>query len=145
MNLSENFTQEELTWSTTARRLGLDNTPPDDILANLTATAGGLEQVRALLGNHPIHIDSGYRCPELNKAVGGATNSAHMKGYAADFVCPDFGSPMDIVTALVASDIAFDKCIMEGTWVHISFDPQARRQAYKAYFGQNGTTYTAWS
>ena len=66
-----------------------------------------------------------------------------MAGYAADFVCPDFGSPLKIVKALAATGIQFDKLIQEGTWVHISFAPEARRQLLTAHFGPNGTSYTA--
>lgn len=141
MNLSENFTLEELAFSSTAQRLGVDNTPTPEIAAHLTTLAQGLEQVRALLGE-PMHIDSGYRCPALNTAVGGAKQSAHLEGHAADFICPAFGAPLEIVKAIEASDIAFDKCIQEGGWVHISFDPQARRQLLTAHFGPHGTTYT---
>lgn len=141
MQLSEHFTLEELMFSSTAQRLGIDNTPNAVMVANLTNCASGLEEVRALLGR-PMSIDSGYRCPDLNKAVGGASNSAHMTGYADDFVCPGFGTPEQIVKAIVASDIVFDQCIQEGTWVHISFDPAARKQVLTAHFGAAGTTYT---
>ena len=142
MNLTDNFSLEELTASSTAVRLSIDNTPSLEIVAHLTQCAMGLEKVRALLGC-PMHIDSGYRCQDLNKAVGGASNSAHMQGYAADFICPDFGTPVEIVRAIAASDIEFDKCIQEGTWVHISFDPAARRELLIANFAAGQpTTYT---
>lgn len=141
MQLSDHFTLEELTFSSTAQRLGIDNTPAPEIAAHLTTLAAGLEKVRALLGG-PMRIDSGYRCPALNTAVGGAKASAHLEGYAADFVCPSFGTPLQIVKAIEASDIQFDKCIQEGTWVHISFAPDARRILLTAHFGPNGTTYT---
>ena len=142
-NLSEHFTLEELTFSATAPRKQIDNTPPAEVLENMKRLAAGLEEVRAALGNKPMRINSGYRSPKLNRAVGGARLSAHMAGYAADFVCPDFGSPLKIVKALAATGIQFDKLIQEGTWVHISFAPEARRQLLTAHFGPNGTSYTA--
>lgn len=141
MNLTDHFTFEEMVFSSTALRLGIDNTPPPVIAFRLKECAIGLEQVRSLLG-HPMRIDSGYRCPALNKAVGGAPNSSHMDGYAADFVCHGFGKPIDIVHAIQASSIGFDKLIQEGNWVHISFDPRMRSQVYTAHFSQAGTTYT---
>jgi len=141
--LSEHFTLEELTFSATAQRKQIDNKPPAEVLDNMKRLAAGLEEVRAVLGNKPMRINSGYRSPKLNRAVGGARLSAHMAGYAADFVCPDFGSPLKIVKALAATGIQFDKLIQEGTWVHISFAPEARRQLLTAHFGPNGTSYTA--
>src|SRR5215467_2562572 len=141
MNLTENFTLEELYVSSTAVRQGIDNTPDPVIVENLRLLAWGLEEVRALLGE-PMHIDSGYRCPELNLAIKGAKNSAHVRGYAADFICPGFGNPLEIVRAISKSAIAFDQCIREGTWVHISFDPRARKELLTAHFGADGTTYT---
>lgn len=70
MNLSEHFTLEEMTASETAARYGLDNTPDEKALANLTRLAAFLEDVRALLGK-PIHINSAFRSPLANEAVGG--------------------------------------------------------------------------
>ena len=106
--LSEHFTLEELTFSATAQRKQIDNKPPAEVLENMKRLAAGLEEVRAALGNKPMRINSGYRSPKLNRAVGGARLSAHMAGYAADFVCPDFGSPLKIVKALAATGIQFD-------------------------------------
>lgn len=144
-DLSEHFTLAAMVASKTATELSIDNTPSDEIVENLRLAAAGMELVRALLGDHPIRVNSGYRCPALNAAIpGSAKNSAHMQGYAVDFVCPEYGSPLDIVKAILASGIKFDKCIQEGTWVHISFDPQERREIMTAHF-QSGKdpTYTA--
>ncbi len=141
MQLTEHFSLEELTFSSTAQRLGIDNTPDAGTVTRLTVLANGLEIVRSLL-KAPMHIDSGYRCQELNKAVGGVANSAHLEGYAADFICPAFGTPTEIAKAIVGSGMLFDQCIQEGTWVHISFDPCARRQAMTATFGPHGATYS---
>lgn len=127
MNLTPHFTLEELTASQTATRLGLDNTPPPEMIAALKRTAQLLEEVRALLGK-PVLVSSGYRAPAVNHAVGGATNSAHMLGCAADFSCPSFGSPLDVCRAIARSDIAFDQLIHEfRAWVHIAWAPQPRK------------------
>jgi zinc D-Ala-D-Ala carboxypeptidase len=127
MNLTPHFTLEELTASQSAARLGLDNTPPPEMLATLKRTAQLLEEVRALLGK-PVLVSSGYRAPAVNRAVGGAQNSAHMLGCAADFSCPSFGSPLDICRAIVRSDIAFDQVIHEfRAWVHIAWAPSPRK------------------
>lgn len=139
--LTQHFSLEELTFSSTAQRLGIDNTPSLELVARLTKTAMGLEKIRALLGV-PMHIDSGYRCPALNKAVGGVPDSAHIEGYAADFIAPDFGSPLLIARAIAGSGIRFDQCIQEGQWCHVSFDPRMRHQALTATFGPNGATYS---
>lgn len=142
--LTPHFRLEELTNSSTAQRLLIDNTPPDNVLANLQILAEGLEKVRALLPiqNSPLHIDSGYRCPDLNKAVHGAADSAHMTGYAADFTCSIVGTPEYIVSLIQNSDIKFDQLIQEGTWVHISFDPRMRQEILTAHFTPEGTTYS---
>ena len=93
----------------------------------LRRTAQLLEQVRALL-NKPILVSSGYRAPLVNRAVGGAANSAHMLGCAADFSCPAFGSPLEVAREIGQSDIVFDQLIYEfRAWVHIAWSPQTRR------------------
>lgn len=140
--LTAHFSLKELTDSTKAVEQGIDNTPPDDIVAHLQVAAEGMEQVRALLG-FPIKVNSGYRCPELNKAVHGAVDSAHMNGYAVDFICPQYGDPTAIVRTIVASGVKYDKVIMEQSWVHISFDPKLRGVNLIAKFDANGdATYT---
>lgn len=129
MNLSPHFTLAELTASQTAARKGLNNTPPPDVLENLKRTALGLEGVRMLLGA-PITISSGYRSPEVNRAVGGAKSSQHLTGQAVDFICPGFGSPSHIVRAIVKSGMKFDQVIQEfDSWVHLSFSDKPRGQA----------------
>lgn len=129
------FTIEELTFSERARAQGIDNTPTQEALENLKVLMAGLEEVRAIIGK-PMLISSGYRCPELNKAIGGAKKSAHVEGFAADFTCPQFGTPDKAVRAISASGIKFDQCIFEdmGTrWVHISFAPAMRQQVLRIY------------
>ena len=125
--LSPNFSLAELTASGTARARGLSNAADDQALANLTRTAQAMEAVRSLLGG-PIQVSSGYRSPEVNRAVGGSRTSAHCLGYAVDFTCPGFGTPFAVCNAILASSIVFDQLIHEyGAWAHISFDPRARR------------------
>lgn len=126
--LSPHFSLEEMTQSQTASRLGLDNTPSPEVVEQLKITAQCLEGVRTLLGK-PMLVSSGYRSPEVNTAVGSvAPKSAHIYGYAADFIAPGFGSPADVCRAIAASSLIFDQLLAEGTWVHISFDPRMRRQ-----------------
>jgi hypothetical protein len=89
-----------------------------------------LEAVRVRLGCAPVLISSGYRSPAVNAAVGGSRNSQHMTGQAADFTAPRFGSPAEVVAALVDSGVEYDQLILEfGRWVHISFADQPRHQA----------------
>lgn len=81
---SEFFTLAELTRSETAARHKIDNTPPAAIIKNLQYGVDMvLDPLRRLYGK-PIKINSGYRCPQLNKLVGGVTNSWHQEGNAAD-------------------------------------------------------------
>ena len=125
--LSEHFSLAELTVSENARRLGLSNIPPADILARLKTTAKQMERVRELLGGRAIHVSSAYRAPAVNRAASGAKASAHMSGWAVDFICPDFGTPLAIAERIARSALTFDQLIHEyGRWVHISFDPVRR-------------------
>lgn len=125
MKLSEHFTLEEMTFTT---HRNIDNTPPPNIVEALTKTSMSLEGVRALLGA-PITINSGYRSPMLNKAVGGVVGSQHTKGQAVDFGCKDFGTPDQIVKAIKDSGVQYDQLIREyDKWVHISFSDTPRKQ-----------------
>jgi len=124
--LSTHFTLEEMV---ATQHRDIDNTPPDDVVEQLKHTALGLEGVRILLGA-PIIITSGYRCPELNTAVGGQPHSQHLTGNAVDFLCPGFGGPATVCSKLVDSGIEYDQLIVEfGRWTHISFSDAPRRQA----------------
>jgi len=101
--LSPHFYLEELTASSKAKALKIDNTPSPEILENLKALALALEMIRSVCGE-PLKISSGYRCPALNKAVGGAVSSQHVKGYAADFSAdgrtPRQGSEKNIMAGI---------------------------------------------
>lgn len=123
--LSPNFSLEELT-ATQQRKL--DNTPPVEVVAVLRRTAERMEGVRRLLGDHVISVNSGYRSPAVNRAVGGAKTSHHLTGHAVDFTCDGFGDPRSICGAIAGAKLIFDQLIDEGRWVHIGFAPQARRQ-----------------
>lgn len=138
--LSPHFSLEEMCFSQTATRHRIDNTPPPEIIERLRHTASQLEVVRGLIGQ-PIIVSSGYRSPELNKAVGGSSNSAHCKGFAVDFTCPAYGTPLKICKAIDAAKIQFDQLIQEGTWVHISFSIPMRQEVLTAHFTASGTNY----
>ena len=78
------FSIDEMIKSATAKRLGIDNTPPDDIKNNIVLFIDKiLDPIREDWGS-PIIVSSGYRCPELNAKVGGAKTSGHLYGYCAD-------------------------------------------------------------
>lgn len=126
---SPHFSLAELTLSQTAVRARIDNTPTLDAMIALARTAWKMEQVRKLLGDKPIVISSGYRSRVVNSLVGGSKTSAHMSGHAVDFICPAFGTPLEICKHLAANKhLQFDQLIQEGTWVHIAFGPGNRRQ-----------------
>ena len=130
---SPNFSMDELTHSDTAARHGIDNTPNDNQKENLYKLAMEMEDVRELLNNKPIFISSGYRCLALNELLGSKKTSSHIKGLAADFTCRQYGTPNEIVFALINSDIPYDQVILEfNRWVHLSFceeEKTPRRQA----------------
>lgn len=114
--LSEHFSLDELT---ATQHRNIDNTPDEPTIQRLRYTARVLEHVRLILGM-PIIVLSGYRAPLINQAVGGATNSQHLRGEAADIIAPKFGNALQVVRAIEASDVRFDQLIYEGSWVHIS-------------------------
>jgi hypothetical protein len=120
MNLSPNFTLEELTASETAVRSGLDNTPGPTAYQNLVRLANFLEEVKKVLGGKPIMINSAYRSPLVNAAVKGSKNSQHLVGCAADIRVPGM-TPDQVVRAIVDSELQYDQLIREfESWTHIS-------------------------
>lgn len=128
-DLTEHFTFAELTASTTANRLGLNNIPDGAALYQLTKLAEMLERVRAKLGA-PVTVTSAYRSPAVNKAVGGRTSSDHCKGMAADIVAPRFGTAHAVAAAIAphVSELGIGQLIYENvgngkSWVHLSIDP----------------------
>jgi hypothetical protein len=130
MNLTEHFTLEELT-HTDHREF--DNTPNADEIANLTRLASFLEQVKTVLGNKPVMINSAFRCKQVNDAVGSKDTSQHRIGCAADLRIPGM-TPDEVVKAVMASGISYDQIIREfDRWTHISVpshnDLKPRKQA----------------
>lgn len=123
VKLTEHFTLQEFIASQTASREGIDNTPDKDETKNIKRMAETMEQVRTILGSNPIFISSGFRCPELNQAIGGSSTSSHMTGLAADFTCPAFGDPYDVCMALKdhMHELEVDQLIWEyNDWIHIA-------------------------
>ena len=118
--LSPHFSQHEFENSERAERLCINNTIPQSLMVNASKTALLMEQVRKLLGDKPITINSVYRSHTVNKAVGGAKSSEHLQALACDFVCPAYGNPYQIAKAIEASTIQYGQLIYEGSWVHIS-------------------------
>nr|DAS26286.1 MAG TPA: peptidase [Caudoviricetes sp.]DAU74399.1 MAG TPA: peptidase [Caudoviricetes sp.]DAV12521.1 MAG TPA: peptidase [Bacteriophage sp.] len=144
-----NFTIGELIQSSTANRLGIDNNPTSTVRVHLTETITLLESIRAeweeycaehSLGTPAIRVSSGYRSPELNKAVGGVKNSAHVEGYAADL--QPVNGKQDEFEKFFATEFshmgyAFDQIIIEKSktsrWVHVGYkraDGKQRRQCF---------------
>lgn len=140
--LTEHFSLDELCASDTAAACGIDNTPGEAIVANLTRLAEVLEEVRRILLDQPILITSGYRCPALNEACGGAENSAHLSGLAADFVCPDYGTPHDVCIAVepYMAVLEIDQLIYETTWVHMGLPVPPGEPRYQCLTIRDGVT-----
>ncbi len=119
MKLSPHFQLVEMERSQTAARKGIDNGAPPEVVKNLRRLCAILlEPIREELG--PMQISSGYRCPALNKAVGGSARSQHVYGLAADFNVPG-KKPLQICRAITRLDVPYDQLIHEfQSWVHIS-------------------------
>lgn len=120
MKLSKHFELEEFLVSEYATRNGIDNRPGPGIHIRLERLAESLDEVRELLG-HPVIITSGYRSEALNRAIGGVKTSDHIKGLAADFICPRYGPPAMVCKAIRDSEIEFRQLINEfNKWTHIA-------------------------
>ena len=137
--LTPHFSVEEFARSATADRLGIANRVPAALLPNLrTLCVEVLEPLRAYAGK-PIVISSGYRCPALNRAVGGASQSQHLRGEAADLHLPSTAEGRAWFRWLI-DNTTFDQLIWErnplGTcWIPVSCkaDPhQNRNQVLRA-------------
>ena len=117
MQLSEHFTLDELT-HTDHRQF--DNTPNATEMANLVRLAAFLEEVKSVVGNKPVMINSAFRCKEVNDAVGSKDSSQHRIGCAADIRVPSM-TPDEVVKAVIGSGIGYDQIIREfDRWTHIS-------------------------
>ena len=131
MNLTENFTLAEFIKSEKAKVWKVDNTPPKDLMPVIIKTCQGLERIRAIIGNKPIQILSGYRNAAVNRLVNGSRNSQHIKGEAADIVAPFFGTPKALAARIAehASILGVDQVILEhNRWCHVSFSFNPRNQ-----------------
>jgi len=148
MNLSANFTLKELTKSDTATRLGIDNTPDDATIENLKLLCEMvLQPVREHFGKS-VTVNSGYRSPESNAAVGGSKTSDHCKGQAADIEID--GLPNPELAQLIMDNLDYTQLILEfytqgqpnSGWVHVSYDPNnLKKQELTAVKVAGKTTY----
>lgn len=131
MNLSENFTLEELTVTS----VDADNTPTQEHIANLQRLVDNVLQPLRKMYGKPIKINSGYRSEAVNKKVGGSQTSSHCKGEAADLDCEDNAMLFSIICEM----LPFDQVINESnySWIHVSFrNGNNRKQALKMINGK---------
>ena len=120
MRLSPHFQLHEFTRSQTAARRGIDNRPPPEAVAALGRLCETLlEPVRARFGR-PVLVSSGYRAPALNRAIGGAANSQHVRGEAVDIEIAGIANPA--LAVWIRDHLAFDQLILEA---HVPGDPQS--------------------
>lgn len=137
------FTIDELCASDTAKRKGIDNTPTPTVRAKLQALIDNvLDPARREYGSY-ILVNSGYRSPALNAAVGGVSNSQHLTGEAADITTGSIGNDRKLF-AIIVQQGNFDQLIWEkpknSLWVHVSYSTTGlQRRQILAY---NGKTYT---
>lgn len=145
MRLSKNFTLKEFTKSQTAERKGIDNTPNNEHLENAEFLFGNVVQkVRDNFGT--TVINSGYRGPELNEAVGGSKKSQHCHGQAADIEVP--GVSNYEVAKWITENCDFDQVILEfytpgipdSGWVHVSYKQEGNRKSILTAMKENGKT-----
>lgn len=137
MKLGRYFTLQEMTYSATASRRGLKNNPSEQHIQNLrNLVVLVLDPLRSLLGK-PIKVSSGYRSPAVNAAVGGASNSQHISGNAADLTTGSLDYNRKLLGILLenAATIPFDQAIAEKcdkggcpSWIHISWRPDNPRK-----------------
>ena len=145
MFLSKYFTLKEMSRSGTALRLGIDNTPPPEIIQNLRTFAKGLLDPIRTLAQSPIHVTNAYRSPLVNQRVGGANNSQHTRGFAAD-IYSHVLSQNQLFRLIRDSELPYDQLIDEfGEWVHVSYSPvMPRREVLVAKRVKGKTIYTRW-
>lgn len=132
------FGDKEFTYSETAKKYGIDNTPDDLAWQHIHELRDNvLNPAREQLG-HPVYITSGYRSKALNSFVGGASNSQHLTGEAADITTKNHARNRELF-AILAQMGNFDQLIWEkgGEWIHVSFRPSGRGQM----LSYNGSSY----
>ena len=141
MQLSPNFSLEELTRSEAAARNGWDNTPSEAEIENLKRLAALLQDVKTAVGGKPVLINSAYRSKQVNDAVGSKDSSQHRIGCAADLRVPGM-TPRQVVEACIAANVPFDQIILEfDAWTHISVPntPDAAPRGSKLIIDRQGT------
>lgn len=124
MQLTEHFTLAEFVRSETAENKHIDNTPSQEVVDNLRALCRNvLEPARTAFGS-PIYITSGYRCPALNKAVGGKITSQHLRGEAADLQVKGVSNLRKlyrIIDRLPHDQLLYETNKAGSKWLHVSF------------------------
>ena len=149
MKLSEHFSLSELTKSSTAERKGISNAPDEEAIENLILVCDQiLEPVRNHYGK-PFVPNSGFRCLELNRAIGSSDKSQHVTGQAVDFEVP--GEDNKDVALWVVENCTFDQLILEfykegeptSGWVHCSYViERENRKSARVFDGKNWTSLT---
>jgi hypothetical protein len=127
MQLTRHFSLEEMTFSETALRYGIDNQPNVIQLSALMNTAVMMEKVRELLGV-PIAVTSAFRTQAVNNLIGGSRRSSHCEGRAVDFR-PVGMDLFEAAKKIEASDIQYDQLILEYGWIHLGFGSMKRRES----------------
>jgi len=138
MNLTKNFTLEELT-ITDHREF--DNTPNETERANLVRLAGLLELVKVAIGGKPVMVNSAFRSKKVNDAVGSKDTSQHRVGCAVDIRVPGM-TPDQVVKAVITAKLPFDQLIREfDRWTHISIpnDPKGKPRGQTLIIDSKGT------
>lgn len=132
MNLTKNFTLEELTQSAYAERHNLDNTPNKEVMQQLIETANLLQNIRDYLTlktgqDTPLINISGYRSILVNQGIGSSPKSDHIRGMAADFKAVGI-TPLEVCYLLLTKldEFGIGQLINELTWVHVSRKPQVK-------------------
>jgi hypothetical protein len=144
MNLTQNFSLEELTKSEAALRKGLDNTPDEEVIQNLQVLCENVLQPLRDAYKRGIKVNSAYRSPDVNAAVGGVRTSDHCKGQAADIEIP--GVPNAEVAQYLADNFDFTQVILEfytpgipdSGWVHVSYVADNLKKQTLTATRQNG-------
>ena len=129
--ISENFSYREFEASAIADKKGICNVIPSSEVRNAieALVLNVLQPLRDNWGK-PLHINSGYRCPELNRAVGGKPTSQHLKGEAADVACD---KPVELARLAAAMCLPYDQMIIYPTFVHISHRLKGQQRAQILY------------
>lgn len=124
------FTIKELCKSATALQKGINNSPNSEVIKNLELlVANVLDPLREKYGK-PIRVNGAYRCPELNKAVGGSKTSQHMTGQAADITVGSPDNNKKLFNLIIEMNLPFDQLIDEKNfrWIHVSYSNKHRKQ-----------------